>query len=87
MADDQMMEVTFHRITFSGATNGSSGRSTELPIVPNYIAHPQFPHTSHDNYREELPRVETQKQAQVQSRSSLHSKHTQTQPTDDGRLF
>ena len=42
---------------------------------------------SHDNYHEELPRIETQKQAEGHSRPSSHSKHTQTQPMDDGRLL
>ena len=69
-----------------GVSNGASGKSTELPIVPNYIAHPQFPHTAHDNFHEERKSCPIQKGIQPHPNVPSYSQQTSPQPTDDGRL-
>ncbi|KAK2169834.1 hypothetical protein NP493_1172g00013 [Ridgeia piscesae] len=64
-------------------SNGVSGKSTELPIVPNYIAHPQFPHTAHDNFYEERQSRLIQKDIQPRPNVPSYSQQTSPQPTDD----
>ena len=56
-------------------------KSADLPIVPNYIAHPEFPHTAHDNYFEEGQSCATQKQIEA------HPRLQTSQPAVDGRLY
>ena len=54
--------------------------------MPNYIAHPQFPHTAHDNFYEERQRCPIQKDIQPRPNVPSYSQQTSPQPTDDGRL-
>ena len=54
--------------------------------MPNYIAHPQFPHTAHDNFHEERQSCPIQKVIQPHPNVPSYSQQTSPQPTDDGRL-